>query len=105
MPILHVEKLRGKRGKEEIKVTEVAHLPEWGAEADLTVVGKPFARVEGAEKVTGRARYSGDIRRPGQLYARVLRSPHAHARIRRIDTSRAERLAGVHAVLSAASSP
>jgi xanthine dehydrogenase YagR molybdenum-binding subunit len=57
-------------------------------------------RVEGAEKVSGRARYAGDVRLPGQLYARVLRSPHPHARILRIDTSRAAALPGVHAVLS-----
>src|SRR5438270_7742077 len=105
MPILHVEKRRGKDGKEEVQVTETAQLPDWGAEATLSVVGKSFPRVEGPEKVTGRARYAGDIRLPGQLYARVLRSPHPHARIRRIDTSRAEALPGVHAVLSAANSP
>jgi xanthine dehydrogenase YagR molybdenum-binding subunit len=57
-------------------------------------------RIEGPEKVTGRARYSCDVRLPGQLYARVLRSPLPHARIRRVDTGRAQALQGVHAVLS-----
>jgi CO/xanthine dehydrogenase Mo-binding subunit len=61
-----------------------------------------MARVEGPEKASGRARYSCDVRLPGQLYARVLRSPLPHARITRIDTSRAEALGGVHAVLCSA---
>ena len=62
-------------------------------------------RVEGPEKVTGRARYSCDVRLPQQLYARVLRSPHPHARVVRIDATRAEALPGVHAVLSSANAP
>lgn len=70
-----------------------------------THVGRAYPRVEGAEKVTGRARYSYDIRLPGQLYARVLRSPHPHARVLHIDTSRAAALPGVRAVLSAANAP
>lgn len=62
-------------------------------------------RVEGPEKVSGRARYAADVRLPGQLFARVLRSPLPHARLTRIDTARAERLAGVRAVLSSADAP
>jgi CO/xanthine dehydrogenase Mo-binding subunit len=64
-----------------------------------------MTRIEGPDKVSGRARYACDVRLPGQLYARLLRSPLPHARITRIDTSRAERLAGVHAVLSSANAP
>jgi CO/xanthine dehydrogenase Mo-binding subunit len=62
-------------------------------------------RLEGAEKVTGRARYSSDVRLPGQLYAKILRSPHPHAKVLRIDTKRAEALAGVHAVVSSTNGP
>jgi CO/xanthine dehydrogenase Mo-binding subunit len=62
-------------------------------------------RLEGAEKVTGRARYSSDLRLPGQLYAKVLRSPHPHARVVKIDSSRAEALAGVRAIVSSANGP
>ncbi|MGE5525650.1 MAG: xanthine dehydrogenase family protein molybdopterin-binding subunit [Rhodospirillaceae bacterium] len=62
-------------------------------------------RIEGPDKVTGRARYSGDIKIAGLLYARILRSPLPHARIVRIDTARAERLPGVHAVMSSANAP
>ena len=62
-------------------------------------------RLEGADKVTGRARYASDVRLPGQLYARILRSPHPHARIVRVDPSRAEALPRVHGVLSSANAP
>jgi CO/xanthine dehydrogenase Mo-binding subunit len=102
---LHVEKKRGPDGKAQVEATEQVDLPNWEADASFSVVGKALPRVEGAEKVTGRAQYTYDIRLPGQLYARVLRSPHPHARIRRIDTSRAEALPGVRAVLSAANPP
>ena len=69
------------------------------------VTGAPCPRLEGGEKVTGRAQYACDVRLPGQLYARVLRSPVPHARISRIDASRAAALPGVHAVLSVANAP
>lgn len=105
MPALHVEKSRGKDSKEQIQVVEEANVEAWGQGTSFAVVGCPVSRVEGVEKVTGRARYSYDIRLPGQLYARVLRSPHPHARIVSIDTSRAEALPGVHAVLSANNAP
>jgi len=63
-------------------------------------LGAPTPRVDGLERVTGRATYSADIRLPDMLYARVLRSPHPHARIRSIDGSRALALDGVRAVLT-----
>ncbi|MFT3771851.1 MAG: xanthine dehydrogenase family protein molybdopterin-binding subunit [Minicystis sp.] len=64
----------------------------------LAVIGKPAPRIDGRLKVTGAARYTADVVLPGMLWARAVRSPHAHARIRSIDTSAAERLAGVRAV-------
>jgi xanthine dehydrogenase YagR molybdenum-binding subunit len=67
---------------------------------ELDVVGKPTPRIDATERVTGRAKYTWDIQLPGMLYARVLRSPHAHARIVSVDTSRAEALPGVHAVIT-----
>ena len=63
-------------------------------------VGRPTPRIDAEARVTGRATYAGDIRLPGMLYARVLRSPHRHARIRRIDASRATALPGVRTVLT-----
>ncbi len=70
------------------------------ASAALEVVGTPRNRVEGADKVTGAAKYAGDLDIPGTLEARVLRSTHAHARVRSIDVSAARRVPGVAAVLS-----
>ena len=57
-------------------------------------------RPDGVPKVTGRALYGGDLRMPGMLFGRVLRSPHAHARIKSIDISAAEALPGVKAVIT-----
>ena len=68
-------------------------------------VGTRPDRPDGVDKVTGRARYGADFNMPGQLVARVLRSPHAHARIVRIDTAAAEALKGVKAVVTAADLP
>jgi xanthine dehydrogenase molybdenum-binding subunit len=66
------------------------------------VVGTRPIRHDGVEKVTGQARYGADIRLPGMLYGKVLRSPHAHARIKAIDTRPAAAFPGVHAVVTAA---
>ncbi len=66
----------------------------------LKVVGTRPLRPDGVDKVTGRARYAADYNLPGQLIGKVLRSPHAHARIKSIDTSAAEALPGVKAVVT-----
>ena len=72
---------------------------------EFNVVGTRPIRHDGAEKVTGRARYGADIVLPGLLYAKLLRSPHSHARIKSIDTSKAEALPGVRAVVTSAELP
>src|SRR5688572_26557882 len=72
---------------------------------DVKGVGDPIPRADGADKVTGKVQYVADIQPRGLLHAKLLRSPHAHARILRIDTSRARALPGVHAVLTAADIP
>src|SRR6266545_5641042 len=64
------------------------------------VVGRPTPRVEGEQKVTGKAQYSADLKLPGTLWGRCLRSPIAYARIKRIDTSKAQQVAGVKAVIT-----
>ena len=74
-------------------------------EAQLTAVGKRMPRVDGPDMVTGRAVYADDVRLPGMLYGRVLHSPHAHARIRGVDVSRARKLPGVVDVICAADVP
>ena len=66
---------------------------------ELQNLSKETPRIDALERVTGQARYAEDIYLPGMLYARVLRSPLAHARIRGIDTSAAEALQGVRAIL------
>src|SRR5204863_810410 len=66
----------------------------------LSVVGRPTPRIDAVERVSGKAVYTGDIKLPGMLYARVLRSPHPHARIRSIDVSRARALPGVKAIVT-----
>ena len=65
-------------------------------------IGRPAIRKEDARLITGQGRFSDDVNVPGQAYAVMVRSPHAHARIRAIDTSRAEALPGVLAVLTGA---
>ncbi len=71
-----------------------------GTIPSLATVGRATPRIDAVERVTGRARYTADVTLPGMLFARVLRSPHPHARIRRIDTRRAEALPGVRAVIT-----
>src|SRR4029077_16060886 len=68
----------------------------------LRVVGQPVPRVDALEKVTGRARYVTDLTFPGMAHAKVLRSPYAHARVRRVDVTRARTRAGVFAALAGA---
>ncbi|MBM3518324.1 MAG: xanthine dehydrogenase family protein molybdopterin-binding subunit [Alphaproteobacteria bacterium] len=82
----------------------MAHDASYSAH-DFKSVGTRPVRPDGIDKVTGRARYGADFNMPGQLVGRILRSPHAHARIRKIDTSKAEKLKGVKAVLTAADLP
>ncbi|MBM3948284.1 MAG: xanthine dehydrogenase family protein molybdopterin-binding subunit [SAR202 cluster bacterium] len=71
------------------------------SQKEFKVVGQRPVRHDGVDKVTGRARYGADIHLSGMLHGKVFRSPHAHARIRSIDTSKAEKLPGVLAVVTA----
>jgi 4-hydroxybenzoyl-CoA reductase alpha subunit len=66
----------------------------------LSVIGKRNRKIEGRRKVTGQAVYTDDMVLPRMLHAKILRSPHAHARIVKIDASRALALPGVHAVIT-----
>ncbi|MGI9330441.1 MAG: xanthine dehydrogenase family protein molybdopterin-binding subunit [Gammaproteobacteria bacterium] len=68
----------------------------------LTVVGQRQPRLDGADKVSGRSVFTDDVVLPGMLYGKILRSTQAHARITRLDTSKAEALPGVKAVVTAA---
>ena len=68
---------------------------------NFSVVGKRVQRIEGFDKVTGDSAYIADIYLPAMLVGKVLRSPFPHARIRNIDISKAEKLPGVRAVVTA----
>src|ERR671938_1524515 len=72
---------------------------------DVRGIGLRIPRFDAPEKVTGRTQYVADLQLPGMLHARLLRSPYAHARIKRIDVSKARALPGVRAVLTAADVP
>ncbi|TWJ14185.1 xanthine dehydrogenase family protein molybdopterin-binding subunit [Geobacter argillaceus] len=67
--------------------------------SDYAVLGKRLPRVDGPVKAAGTARFTDDLSLPGMLHGKILRSPHAHARILRIDTTRAEKHPGVRAVI------
>ena len=72
---------------------------EYAWPANPSLLGTRVRRQDGPEKVTGRARYTFDISRPGMLYARTVRSPHPHARVVSVDLSAASKMPGVKAAL------
>ena len=72
--------------------------PAWPVNDELKHIGKRVTRIDALEKVTGRAKYTSDMKLPGMLYARFLRSNVPHAVIKSIDVSKAESLACVHAI-------
>ena len=72
------------------------------AKPEFKYIGRNVARVDGIDKVTGKAKFVGDITVPGMLYGKIFRSAYPHARIRAIDATQAEALPGVIAVLTAA---
>ena len=72
---------------------------------DFSIIGKPTAMVDAAEKTTGTGKYTDDLSVPGMLVGKILHSPYPHARIKHIDTSRAEKLDGVMAVVVGKDAP
>ena len=75
------------------------------SQSDLQLIGTPMRKIEGLDKSTGRAVYTDDIVLPGMLHGKILRSPYPHARIMSIDVSEAEKLEGVHAVITGGDIP
>jgi CO/xanthine dehydrogenase Mo-binding subunit len=73
--------------------------------ADFNIVGRPIPKLDAVDKVTGRHRYPLDMALPGMLWGKILRSPYAHARIRKIDTEAAAAMPGVRAVLTSRDLP
>jgi xanthine dehydrogenase YagR molybdenum-binding subunit len=84
----------------EIEVDEDAG-PGWGPNDKHTLLNKRMTRVDGPLKVTGAARYTYDQRLPGMLYGRILRCPHGHARVTKLDTDAASKIPGVKAIVPA----
>jgi len=75
--------------------------PGWGPNDKHKLLNQRITRVDGPLKATGVAKYTYDQRLPGMLYARVLRSPHAHARVTKLDTDAATKIPGVKAIIPA----
>jgi 4-hydroxybenzoyl-CoA reductase subunit alpha len=75
------------------------------AKSDFALIGTNMRKIEGLAKSTGRAVYTDDISLPGMLHGKILRSPHPHARIVSVDTSEAEAMEGVHAVITGRDMP
>ena len=71
---------------------------KWPDAEKRTLIGKRISRLDGPAKASGKAKYCYDYNRQGLLYGKILRSPHAHAKIKSIDTSAAEKMPGVKAV-------
>ncbi len=72
---------------------------------DFSIIGKPIAMIDAAGKTTGAGKYTDDLSVAGMLYGKILHSPHPHARIKSIDTTRAEKLEGVVAVVTGKDAP
>jgi xanthine dehydrogenase YagR molybdenum-binding subunit len=103
MPDRHKLKL-GFRGNLTTRTVEVpaGEARPWDADSRLSIVGKGVPRIQAHLQVSGKAKYTFDINLPGMLHAAVLRSPHACAIVKSIDTSRAEKQPGVKAVYAVA---
>ena len=96
--LIRTEKEVEGRYTEQWVVVEEDPLDRW-PEGPLEVVGRPAARVDGLQRARGEARYTADLALPGMLHAAVLRSPHAHARVRRLDLAPALEAPGVRAAV------
>ena len=70
----------------------------WPAAEKRSLIGKRISRVDGPDKVSGSAKYTYDLHRPGMLYGKVVRSPYAHCKVASVDTSAAEKMPAVRAV-------
>src|SRR4029077_4314736 len=71
---------------------------QWPDVEHRTLIGKRISRVDSPDKVSGRARYTYDIKRPGMLFGKMLRAPYAHCKVVSIDISAAEKMPGVKAI-------
>ncbi len=95
------EELRPRQERTALSPSELDAL----VEREFALIGRRMVRVDGMDKSTGRAVYTDDMSLPGMLHGKILRSPHAHARILSIDTSDAEAMEGVYGVITGAEMP
>jgi CO/xanthine dehydrogenase Mo-binding subunit len=102
--LIRTEKEVEGRYEEVWLVVEEDPLEQWPA-GPLEVVGRPAVRKDGPERARGEARFTADLRLPGMLHAALLRSPHAHARVRRVDVAPALALPGVRAAIGPGEAP
>ncbi len=93
--VTYAELTKGKKIARWLKKEKVLEKPE-----DFTLVGTPVLRMDAVEKVTGKAKYSGDIREPGMLYARILRPPAHRAKLVSMDASAAKEITGTQIIES-----
>src|SRR5260370_7792408 len=91
---------RDAGGREErgMSMADETNKYTWPAAEQRTLIGKRVSRVDGPDKVAGRAKYTYDMHRPGMLYAKVVRCPYPHAKVVSVDSSAAEKMPGVAAV-------
>ncbi len=89
-----VKVVNGIETEVEIEVDDT-NGPSWGPKDGHSVLNHDIERVDGAAKASGHAKYTHDVRLPGMLYGRILRSPHASAEIVSVDTRAAEAMPGV----------
>lgn len=93
---MKLEEFRDKQSGHAASAEELDEL----IQREFAVIGQRLRRTDGLDKSTGRTVYADDVALPGMLHGKILRSPHAHARIVEIDASAAEALAGVHAIVT-----
>jgi xanthine dehydrogenase YagR molybdenum-binding subunit len=96
--LIRTEKEVEGRFEEVWLVVEEDALDQWPS-GPLTIVGRDAVRKDALERVRGEARYTADVQLPGMLHAAILRSPHAHARVRSLDLAPALAMPGVHAAI------
>src|SRR5258708_29454562 len=97
----HPFRAGSRQGNERRPImTSILDKSGFNRDRKLKIVGTSPVKHDGIDKVTGRARFGADLYLPGMLIGKILRSPHAHARIKSIDTSEAAKLPGVKAVVT-----
>ncbi len=102
--LIRTEKEVEGRYEEVFVVVEEDALDQWPA-GPLEIVGRPATRIDGLERARGEAVYTADLKLPGMLHTAVLRCPFAHARVARLDLSRALAAPGVHAAIGPGDTP